>query len=219
MRFGDHIRELRQDRRWTQPDAASRIGIEQSYLSKLESGRSYPSEEVFASLVEVYDLDPLNLTDKLFPAELDRLREISLVRASLLERERSTEKQARSWLLAGICLMAIGGGALGLALLGQEKVVELFKYKSEGVVVEAEATDGAGGEDYQSIQPAELLYRDIEDYKDVVFYEDAPEGRRIWRFYGAATDVRPSPLRWFLVPSLMAIFGAFGCFFASYRAR
>lgn len=215
MRFGDHLRELRQDRRWTQPDAASRIGIEQSYLSKLESGRSFPSEDVFASLVQVYGIDPKDLTDKLFPAELDRLRDISLVRASLLERERRSEKHSRNWLLAGIILMAIGGGSLGLVVLGKETVVELYKYKSEGIIVEADGT----AEDDEAIAPADLLYRDIEDYKDVVFFEDAPEGRRVWRFYGADTDVRPSPLRWFLVPSLMAIFGAFGCFFASYRSR
>jgi len=52
MKFGDYLRQKREDRGWTQPEAAAKARIEQSYLSKLETGRSYPSDDVFERLVE-----------------------------------------------------------------------------------------------------------------------------------------------------------------------
>ena len=77
MRFGDYIRDRRRELEWTQPDAAEKIGIEQSYLSKLESGKSYPSEDVFAALKATYKIDMDDLNVKLFSGELDQLGNIA----------------------------------------------------------------------------------------------------------------------------------------------
>lgn len=220
MRFGDHIRELRRARGWTQPEAAGLVGIEQSYLSKLEAGKSYPSEDVFSSLVNVYKLDPADMTDKLFPAELDRLREISQVRESLLRQRRDDEATAKRWLIGGVGLLMVGGASLGLVLLGSDKIVETYQYKSGGFVAETETVSDLNGSDDERILPEDAIeYRSLDEYRDVVFFEPVANGRRVWRFYGARSETKQSPLRWFLVPSLMAMFGAFGCFFASYRSR
>ena len=35
MNFGEKLRDLRNEKKWTQPELADAIGIEQSYLSKL----------------------------------------------------------------------------------------------------------------------------------------------------------------------------------------
>ncbi|MBO6796341.1 helix-turn-helix transcriptional regulator [Maricaulis sp.] len=51
MKFGDYLRQCREAKGWTQPEAARHADIEQSYLSKLETGRSYPSEDVYSRLV------------------------------------------------------------------------------------------------------------------------------------------------------------------------
>ncbi len=40
MRFGEKLKELRNEKEWTQPEMAEAIGIEQSYWSKLENGKS-----------------------------------------------------------------------------------------------------------------------------------------------------------------------------------
>lgn len=37
MKFGDYLKQKRAERGWTQPEAASHVKIEQSYLSKLEN--------------------------------------------------------------------------------------------------------------------------------------------------------------------------------------
>ena len=54
MNFGDKIRQLRKDKNFTQPELAEAMGIEQSYLSKLENGKSLPSNDVLARTDEEY---------------------------------------------------------------------------------------------------------------------------------------------------------------------
>lgn len=242
MRFGDYIRELRRTHNWTQPEAAREIGIEQSYLSKLESGKSYPSEEIFASLMTAYTIELSELSDKLFPAELDRLRQINQVRSTILRRENEDHKKAQQWLIAGIAALMTGGAFLGTALLAKDTQVTTFLYKSE-VTIDPLDNDNANtpliiektnGEviaiDKDGIHPDRAgqrtaarstieHYKSIEDYRGVVFFETLPDGPRTWRFYGSASDTVRSPLRWFMIPATMLILGAPGFFFASYRSR
>lgn len=222
MRFGDHIRNLRRSLGWTQPEAAKQIGIEQSYLSKLESGKSYPSEDVYASLVAAYAIDTDALADQLYPAEIDRLRDIEHVRASVLRRDSDAKKRAKTWLVAGTGLLILGGGSLALTFLGEDTVVQMNKYKSDSIILTGDASDGAPSlnlDEEELTQTGDILYRDQEEYLDVVYFERVPEGQRVWRFFGSSSETKKSPLRWFLVPALMSLFGAFGCFFASYRER
>lgn len=50
------LRVLRQKMQWTQGHAASKIGIQQSYLSKLENGQAIPSNDILVSIAEVYSV-------------------------------------------------------------------------------------------------------------------------------------------------------------------
>lgn len=56
MSFKENLRTLRLARGLTQPALAEKAGIEQSYLSKLENGRSQPSEDVLARLAQALDV-------------------------------------------------------------------------------------------------------------------------------------------------------------------
>ena len=58
MSFEENLRTLRLARGLTQPVLADKAGIEQSYLSKLENGRSKPSEEVLERLAEALEVTP-----------------------------------------------------------------------------------------------------------------------------------------------------------------
>jgi len=158
MRFGDYIRDKRQAHRWTQPEAAKLIGIEQSYLSKLESGKSYPSEDVFASLMAAYKIDLAALNDTLFPADLDRLREISEVRNIILHNEKDRRKRARSWLLAGILALTLGGACLGASLLAEDTDITEFQYRSQGVTYDDEFGHSAENR-------IDEKYKSLEDYR------------------------------------------------------
>ncbi|MGH8401264.1 MAG: helix-turn-helix domain-containing protein [Gammaproteobacteria bacterium] len=55
MSFHDNLRTLRLTRGFTQPALAEKADIEQSYLSKLENGRSKPSEDVLARLASALE--------------------------------------------------------------------------------------------------------------------------------------------------------------------
>lgn len=56
MSFHENLRTLRLARGQTQPALAEKAGIEQSYLSKLENGRSRPSEDVLTRLAQALEV-------------------------------------------------------------------------------------------------------------------------------------------------------------------
>ncbi|GAA4352556.1 helix-turn-helix domain-containing protein [Kangiella taiwanensis] len=58
MTLGEKLRSLRSTSGWTQPEFAQKLGIEQSYLSKLENDRSIPSVEIFDKLCTAYEITP-----------------------------------------------------------------------------------------------------------------------------------------------------------------
>ncbi len=227
MRFGDYIRDVRRRLNWTQPEAAREIGIEQSYLSKLESGKSYPSEEVFSSIVNRYSVDVSTLNQSLFPAELDRLRDITQVREFILRSEQRQTKRAQKLLIYGTTALALGGASLGAASLAEESEKVLYQYRSTGVAVEASDGDQAldadlsanpmGSTNERQQGNAEFIL--LEDYRDVVFSEETPGGQQTWRLIGGTTRTVRSPLRWFVIPGAALVFCAIGLFFMSYRNR
>jgi len=236
MRFGDYIRDLRRGLQWTQPEAADKIGIEQSYLSKLESGKSYPSEDVFAAIKTAYQIDMVDLSAKLFAGELDQMREISDVRTAILATQSAQQTRLQQWLIAGIVFLMLGGGSLGLNLLAEDKVVTEYQYSSPGVILPGEgleAFDAAfqrqSGADRdvqelaqvrdQMIARLDQQFQIIPEYRGGAFVEPTENGVRYWRLVQDHSEVYRSPLHWFLAPGLMLLFGAVGCFFASFRWR
>ncbi len=78
MTLGERIRELRTAQELTQRDAASRAGIDFTYLSKIENGKldrsDYPSEKLIRKLAEVLkgDTDELLLLAEKVPDSIRR---------------------------------------------------------------------------------------------------------------------------------------------------
>ncbi len=70
MKFGEKLKELRNEKEWTQPDMGEAIGIEQSYWSKLENDKSLPSNDIFIRILEVFGLDIADLVDDLDQSKL-----------------------------------------------------------------------------------------------------------------------------------------------------
>lgn len=56
MLYSEKLIQLRKDNGWTQGVAAKNISIQQSYLSKLENGHHYPSEEIIQKLCDTYNV-------------------------------------------------------------------------------------------------------------------------------------------------------------------
>lgn len=216
MRFGDYLRQERAERGWTQPQAAARARIEQSYLSKLENNKSIPSSDIYARLVEAYGIDAEEMAGVLFPAELDRLREIDALRELLLQRSRADIETPRRILITGLVALIVGGGFLGFSQLEPARMVTQYTYQSTGVIAANDPADtaippSAPGEDEQT--------KFLTQLRGPTFTEEVPGGRRVWNLAGSDEVLRAPPFRWALIPGIALIIGGLGCFFVAWRWR
>ena len=66
--------QLRKQKGWTQAFAAREIGIQQSYLSKLENGKFLPSQEVYEKIAVAYDVEISILQETHTPEMLSNTR-------------------------------------------------------------------------------------------------------------------------------------------------
>lgn len=237
MTFGEYLKRQRETKGWTQPEAASKAGIEQSYLSKLETGKSYPSEEMFGRLVDAFDIEIGSMAVSVGSSELSRLREIGEVRSFLAEDQQRSRRASRGWLIGALVLLMLGGASLGTSQMGQSTSAIERTYKSEGLL-EVDEPIEAFDIIYRDPRPAhlddaeafnakqiEMLGRIDEvtlttsEFKGSGYFEVTDEGRRFFRLRGEITVEQVSPLRWFFVPALAFLFGSLGCFFISFRWR
>ncbi len=97
MRFGERVRQLRQQRNLTQQKLAEKLRVSLSYISKVENERlnagDYPSEAFVLKLAETLNADSdelLLLTDRVPAAIKRRIRERPDVFRKLAELDDST---------------------------------------------------------------------------------------------------------------------------------
>ncbi|UTW55547.1 helix-turn-helix domain-containing protein [Kordiimonas sp. SCSIO 12610] len=245
MKFGDYIRQKREANGWTQPEAAARMDIEQSYLSKLETGKSYPSEDIFNRLLKAYDIDAGDMSRSIFSAELDKLREIKEVRSVVLERQTNEIKFTRGWMVAGLVMLMLGGGSLGLGFIGIGKLPERhqqFHYKSLGIILPGEPlnvfdviyTSHASSGSLEAVRKREAefnarkqtmtdrmheLIETHSSFRGEQYVKKTLKGKRRYRFFNDSEKEVESSLKWFLAPAFMFLAGSIGCFFVSFRWR
>lgn len=69
--LGLRIKELRKAKNYTQEELAEKLNIETRQLSKLETGRHYPSFETVVALLKTFDMtfEELTTFDHLAPIE------------------------------------------------------------------------------------------------------------------------------------------------------
>ncbi len=227
MRFGEYIRNIREKNGWTQPEAAARVPVEQSYLSKMETGKSYPSEDIFSKLVSAYSIDIDKMCNAIFSAELDKLREISDVRSAILIRQKTEQKFMRGWLVAGLIMIMLGGSTLGLSqsLSGHSNTV--FLYRSEGIILPGESpmiyhflnTGRPDAEGKTLTDRIDYDFIETPKNKGGSFIEKVENGHRVYTLYDNKYTEHPSPLSWLLGPGFMLILGGLSCFYISRRWR
>lgn len=231
MKFGDYLRQRREAKGWTQPEAARHANIEQSYLSKLETGRSYPSEDVYSRLVQAFDIDASELTENIAAAEIERLRELTEVRDAVLNRQNRALVLSRGWMLAGLAGLMLSAASAAIVMTSRDTEYAEYHYRSQGVLERAESldsfaivNDSVAYEDEprrarQSAMVARLDedYRIVRDFQGRDFIEDVPGGRRYFELVDDRIVSQPTPMRWFMIPALVFLAGALGSFFISFR--
>lgn len=65
MNFGSHIKQLRHEKRLTQRDFANQLGVDFTYVSKIENNKvdNPPSENVIREMAQILEIDEEGLLD------------------------------------------------------------------------------------------------------------------------------------------------------------
>ena len=69
------LKEVRQKRGWTQRDLASRLGLTQTHISGIESGKIVPRYDTLLELVRILDRDLLMVPRALVPVVQSLIRD------------------------------------------------------------------------------------------------------------------------------------------------
>jgi len=224
MNFGDKVRQLRKDKHFTQPELAEAMGIEQSYLSKLENGKSLPSNDVLNRILDVFAIDVGDLVDDLDQGVRNQLRQIPDIAEHYNQQKQLMIGNRRRWLLASSVLVAFGVALIyaGSVHLFFSNIV--YQYKSDGIVLEGESKEvfrdpqiprGADGDQAAAIVN-DILARTDEEYlrtnafAGIIFNVPVKGGSRT---YYLRDDTRTDP--WqnkaiTFVGVLMLVFGIIG---------
>lgn len=134
------LRQIRLDKGWTQGQAAKEIGIQQSYLSKLENDQALPSLEILKKIATTYHC---HISDIAFAKEV---------------KENSNESLGRLFYI-GTALILTGFLSIALAYFGiiqnntaytyQLSQYENPKHQSEVLLPNFIVTDEFMGEKYR----------------------------------------------------------------------
>ncbi len=230
MNLGQYFKNCREASKRTQPDVAGEVGIEQSYLSKLESGKSIPSNDVFNSLVKVYGVKIEDLVTQLDDAEIARLGELTEITKVVSQTKRQRSDSAKQYSLAGLALLVAGIGLLCFSILPFYSEPEHY-YRSEGVLALNEDlnafdlvyTEVDKDDTALLAKQAELLERlDQQDvitnvYKGEGYIVNTAQGRRYFTGIGSNGAIRDFWNRWLAVPAIMLMVAGIGSLLLSRR--
>jgi transcriptional regulator with XRE-family HTH domain len=234
MNFGEKLKQLRHEQSWTQPDAAEAIGIEQSYLSKLENDKSQPSSEVFQQVLTAFKINVEDILVDLSPKAQRQLKSISEVSAYYAEIQKNTLINYRRWLIASFSLFSLG---VLLFSAGFFKVIAddiLYKYESFGVTKEGESINlfdnytsliqVLPSSEFKALKKDILLREDpivfhTYKFRGEQFVEDVPGGKRLNYLKGRRTSNSVNFHAWFKVFGSLFLAMSIGCIFLSSRWR
>ena len=199
MTLGNRIRALRTAKDLSQPEMATLVGIEQSYLSKLENDKSIPSNEMFRQILSALKI---SLADFIEPIDLasegQKLKQIPDVE-SYLNQKQQAHSQMRFKFLYTSCLMIVLSAAFFYAgFTKQIFTEEIYVYESEGVVLPGESQHvfsrwrfliDESGEDFKQRLESKRLEMEqrrdfhtlhLEDYTGEFFREEVEGGTRFY---------------------------------------
>lgn len=240
MNIGERIKQIRAEKNLTQPQLAEMIGIEQSYLSKLENDKSIPSADIFQSL-----LKGLELTTTEFLQGIDKdsmhkqLKHIPEVANHLAAQITIKVHSVKKWLYVSAALCILG---LTLIVAGHRGLIfsnTVYQYESLGITKPGEPkelffddrirhiflvkTIWPSNEQHNIVKTFESERRDIQmilkdQYLGDSYVEKVEGGFRMFRSRGSHPTERFENRWLMLVGFLLTFCGVFG-FITEYRLR
>jgi len=240
VNFGERVKQLRSERNLTQPQLAQAIGIEQSYLSKLENDKSVPSADIFQAILKAFSIDVATFLEGVDEKQVFRdLRQVPEVSNHLHAQMNGRIHSIKTWLYASGIALVLG---LTLGVAGWRGLLfssTQFNYESSGVLLPGEPTDFFDSYENElnrlrandEISEQERFnraleiskrrvsdYRVFDDYRGNAFTEDVPGGRRTWDFKHPSAYERPQN-RWLMLAGLLLTFGGIIGFIVEARLR
>ncbi len=142
MNFGEKLKQIRTQKNLTQPQMAEAIGIEQSYLSKLENDKSVPSAEMFQTIMKSLEIEAgdflKDIDKKILQTSLKHIPEVAhYLNTTIVVKTHSVKR----WLFGSAALCTLGFTFLLSANEGIFFPNKLYKYESKGVFRADEAED------------------------------------------------------------------------------
>jgi transcriptional regulator with XRE-family HTH domain len=141
MNVGEKLRQLRQEKNLTQPELAETLGIEQSYLSKLENGKSLPSGDVFNRILEVFGLGLEQFVEELDEGSRNQLRHLPDVADHFTRQKLQLIGNRKRWLLVSSLLLALGTALVYAGTVEFFAGDMVYDYKSLGVTLPGESKE------------------------------------------------------------------------------
>ena len=241
MNIGEKIKHLRTEKNLTQPQLAEQIGIEQSYLSKLENDKSTPSAEVFGAMLKAFGLDVPSFLNGLDRQVIERqLKTIPEVAAHLNTHISHRIHRAKTWLYSSAVAGVLGASLVVAGHWGLVFANESYRYSSEGVVLPGEPEDIFN--QYEGIQVAKMtsgIITSIEGTKLVVefrstrkqpesitsstyrgesYRQPVEKGYRLFRKI-AVVPIQPPQNRYLVLTGALLFFSGLFGFFTEVRLR
>ena len=240
MNFGERVKQLRSERNLTQPQLAQAIGIEQSYLSKLENDKSVPSADIFQSILKAFGIDVATFLEGVDEKQVYRdLRQVPEVSNHLNAQVATKIHSIKTWLYASGLALTLGL-TLGVAgLRGLMFSNTQFNYVSSGVLLPGEPpdffdtyrgllfeqraanliTDQERNDRVMEIEKRRMTdYRLLDEYRGKAFSEEVPGGQRTWFFQREVAFERPQN-RWLMLAGVLLTFGGLIGFVVETRLR
>ena len=226
MKFGDKLKNLRNGKDMTQPDLAEAIGIEQSYLSKLENNKSLPSNDIFIRILEVFGLDIGDVVDELDQSSKNQLRALPEIADHYHRQKQLIIGNRQRWLLGSTVLLALGAAFIYAGNVHLFFTDVVYQYMSHGVVLEGESKEifrnphGSIPESIGQEARAQFMnsikervdeeYRLMSEFRGHIYNLSVPGGSRTY-YLQDDTEIDPwqSKLIVFL-GVLMSMFGLIG---------
>lgn len=240
MYFGEKVRQLRTERGLTQPQLAQAIGIEQSYLSKLENDKSVPSADIFQAILKAFSIDVATLLAGVDEKQIrSDLRQVPEVAEHLKSQVVTRIHSIKRWLYASGIALALG---LAFGLAGHRGLLVSnvqYNYESPGLLRPGKSPDffeKYGGLLHQQVHASLITeqervarvleiesrkspdYRLLDEYRGRGFIEQVPGGSRFYYFQHPSSFERPQN-RWLMFMGALLAFGGIVGFVIEARLR
>ena len=240
MNFGEKVKQLRAERNLTQPQLAQAIGIEQSYLSKLENDKSVPSADIFQGILRAFAIDVATflegVDDKIVHRDLRQVPEV----ANHLNTQVSRKVHGiKVWLFTSAIACSLGLTLAVSGLRGLLFATEQYNYYSPGVILPGEPTNIFEIHDglvWNKSNAGEITMKErvrmveefakrkqeqrqlLDVYRGNGFIENVPGGIRGYSFVAASRAERPQN-RWLMFAGTLLTFGGILGFIVEQRLR